>query len=786
MQLKLKGKPYIYQHYCDPIEVGRNLTRNEMQDFVTLCLIDSFEIKGIQCVRHTPDFNSEADFSYKKSGQTVCGVVQYVANRDESERIIRDLYLNNFEIKYPRLSEGFHKHNTIPIFYFAETKSLDNDQNIPTAGGRFEITYYPLQMLWKEIPIKGPNISEYELYKGYADSWCKDDLTFIRDYVSPYFSGASELAFDEITSKEGLLRHIEYQHDLWKIRHTSIYPKLIKDADTGKEGILIQSNGKDICFVTLTFSNYRISHSKTFAPPKNYISWDKAYDLYETHGDHHTPFVGDDELRPFLSELMRKSKAYLTTETDVLFEKGINPLTTVISLKYIEDKTIDDIGYMALIAYNPAEDANEFISCYPYLLGRSVLVEVIDVLEWSNQIEATIQCKYSTYEDSFVFHFFATDYYFNKAKYKIGKKLHIGLVASSGNVKLASRGFTFEGQKAVDFLFKMGKEPTYDENGEIEPVRFNTESLVAFIPNDSKCPDMVEFQSPIRELHYDSFFNISISRCLIKVNQDTGLEIPLFFNDVPNLREEDPIMGTIWLTGRLSDPCGSRDKTPSQTVSTFKMARTSQTYLQKLRGFKTRSLTDVTSLLNVLPDLSIEEGKHLCIVKVGNRSRFDFEFFVADFSGIMTISARLDSEGFLSGDDADQYLTDLSISIVGNSEQAVWQMFLLSIGDSFLPYSKTHSKEFSYILTKEDAERSSKAVDGQYSYIHLLPAISKAEFGSGYFTVYAWDSGTLYRQIYTYNIHNEKIRFQMDAIYDVDNAFERNNDRSNILFRDGE
>ena len=26
----------------------------------------------------------------------------------------------------------------------------------------------------------------------------------------------------------------------------------------------------------------------------------------------------------------------------------------------------------------------------------------------------------------------------------------------------------------------------------------------------------------------------------------------------------------------------------------------------------------------------------------------------------------------------------------------------------------------------------------------------------------------------------------MDAIYDVDNAFERNNDRSNILFRDGE
>lgn len=786
MQLKIKGTPYTYQHYCNPIEVGRRLTHNEMQDFVTVSLIESFEIKGVKCLRHSPDFKSEADFSYQKNGQTVCGVVKYVANRDESEIIIHDLYLNNFERRYPILAEGFHNYNTIPIFFFAEARCLDNEQNIPVAGGRYEITYYPLQMLWNEIPMEGPNISEYEMYKGYADSWCNDDLTFLKNYVSPFFSGYSDLAFDEITSKEGLLRHIEHQHELWRIRHTSIIPKLIKDTDSGKGGILIQSKGKDICFVTLSFSNYRIYHSHTLAPPKNYKSWDKAYELYETHGDHHAPFVLDNELRTFVNEMVKDSKVCLTIDREVNFDNNVTGLTLVASMKYIGDEDTDDIGYLALVAYNPAEDTDEIISCYPYLQGTSVLVEVIDILEWDNQIEATIKCQYSSYDDNFVFHFFATDYYFNKERYKIGAKIHVGIAASSGNVKDASRGFTFEGQKAVDFLARMGQEPSYDANSQIEPVRINTESLVAFIPSDTKCPDMVEFQSPIRKLQYDGYYNNSINRCTIKINQETGLEIPLYFNDISNIKEEDPIMGRLWLTGRLSDPCGSLNNSPTHMVSSLKMAKTAETFLQKLKCYKTRSITDVTSLLNVLTELSIEERQHLCIVKVGNRSRFDFDFFVANFSDIMAISARLDPEGFLFGEDADKYLTDLSKSVVGHSEQAVWQMFLLSIGDLYLPYSNTHSKEFRYILTQEDAERSSKAINGQYSYIHLLPAITSVKFGSGYFSVYVWNSGILYRQVYTFHIHNGKIRFSIDAIYDSSNAFDRNNDRANILFRDGD
>ena len=221
-------------------------------------------------------------------------------------------------------------------------------------------------------------------------------------------------------------------------------------------------------------------------------------------------------------------------------------------------------------------------------------------------------------------------------------------------------------------------------------------------------------------------------------------------------------------------------------AESMKLAKVSETFLNKLYSFKTRSLTDVSELLNVLPDLSIESGNRLFIVKVGNRSRFDFEIFVANFSEVTTIFNRLDPEGFLSGDDADRLLSPLEDSIIGNTTESVWQMFLLSIGDFYLPYSKTHSSEFSYILTKDDAESSLKASNLPHSYINLLPSITKANCGSGYFSVYVWDEGRLYRQVYTYHFSNGRIKFQLDAFYNVQKSFDFEDDYSDIRFRDGE
>lgn len=221
-------------------------------------------------------------------------------------------------------------------------------------------------------------------------------------------------------------------------------------------------------------------------------------------------------------------------------------------------------------------------------------------------------------------------------------------------------------------------------------------------------------------------------------------------------------------------------------ADSFKMANISAAYIKRLSEFEVRPLTDVTPLLEILPDLSIDEGKGLYIVKVGNRSRYDFEFFVADFSQVSLIFRKLDPEGFLSGDDADKYLPQLGKDITGHSIEAIWQMFLLTIGDFFLPYSKTHSSDFSYILTREDAERGALASNAGYPYVSLLPSISKIKYDSGYFTVYVWSRGTLFRQVHTYHIHSGRIEFQLDALYNIQESFDRNNDSGNILFRDGD
>lgn len=69
MQLKVNGKPYIYQYYCPREERGRRLTEVEIHDFLVDCLIESFEKRGTRIIRHTPDFDSGADFSYTKAGK---------------------------------------------------------------------------------------------------------------------------------------------------------------------------------------------------------------------------------------------------------------------------------------------------------------------------------------------------------------------------------------------------------------------------------------------------------------------------------------------------------------------------------------------------------------------------------------------------------------------------------------------------------------------------------------------------------------------------------------------
>lgn len=787
MQLKIDGKPYIYKHDCAPEESGRALTKTEIHDFLVCSLIESFEKRGTSCIRHTPDFNSGADFSYSKVGRTICGVVLLPpSSENDISKILGVLFSDSFSDIYPELAEGYKKHGSIPIFFIPELKCLDIDSVIPIAGGRYEIKFSPIQVLANRIPIQGENISEYEMYRGYARCWQSGDTSFLKDYVSTYFHGVSEFSFDEITSKEELLNRVERKHEELKTTHQSISTSLAKDNNTGEKGILFRLGGKDICFVTLSFSGYRISSSHTKFPPSDYEPWDKAYELYETHGDHHSPFVNDEDLPGFIKEMMENSTICLKLDTEVKFDDNAPVKTKVASLKFMCDADIDDIAYLALVAYNPFNNTNVFVSCYPYLKGKPIKVEIVDILEWDNKLEATIKCCYSHDDEEFYFHFFATDYYFNKEYYKIGAKIEIALAASTGNAKEASKGFTFEGQRAIEFLAKIGKEPTYNDKGELEPVRFSTENLVAYLPNDDKCPDMAEFQSPTRDLFYDSFYNNSINRCLIRLHNDPDLEAPLYFNDGFEPKKGEPIMGCLWLSGRLSDPCNMSNSV-TKKITALQMEKTTVGFLQSLSKIKPRSIVDATSVLDTLKDLSIPEGKHLFGVRIGNTSRYKYEFFVADFSLLATIQSCINIDGFIGWESEhifDDSTESLDTILNGNGINAVWQSFLLSIAGKFMPHSKTYSSEFSYILTKEDAEQGSRALNGQIRNLSLLPVFSKDKNGSGYFSVMVWDNGELYRQVYTYTIGSNRISFILDESYKVLDSVDYERDDSHFLFRE--
>ena len=196
------------------------------------------------------------------------------------------------------------------------------------------------------------------------------------------------------------------------------------------------------------------------------------------------------------------------------------------------------------------------MSTYPVTKGKSYYVIIDKVIEWDNQIEATVYCSIGEFE----FAFFATDYYCNKELYITGNKIAVDLSALGLNIEEGQRGFQFEGQQAIDWLAKIGKEPTYDNDGNVEPIKFSMENLVAFFNKNSKWPDEAEFQSPAEDLNALSILDIDFFKTDVKIcrrETDDGeliVSIPLYFRKefLPTVQKGDPIRGWLWISGSIT------------------------------------------------------------------------------------------------------------------------------------------------------------------------------------------------------------------------------------------
>jgi len=180
-------------------------------------------------------------------------------------------------------------------------------------------------------------------------------------------------------------------------------------------------------------------------------------------------------------------------------------------------------------------------------------LKITEIKEWENGLEAWVTGELV---DERTITFFDADYAVNKDKYEIGKTMDfiIGALAYFAK-EPESKGFKFEGQQAIDFKAKLGEEPEYDEEGNVKPVEFSTESLCAFL-QAGHAPDDVEFITTVEEVktitalgnNYWSFNTI------YRGEDDNEEEIPTYVlksEENNSLNEATQLQGLLWLTGYL-------------------------------------------------------------------------------------------------------------------------------------------------------------------------------------------------------------------------------------------
>lgn len=195
-----------------------------------------------------------------------------------------------------------------------------------------------------------------------------------------------------------------------------------------------------------------------------------------------------------------------------------------------------------------------FLHILYFFDGREYDVKIEKVVEWSNHLEATV---YASIGD-FSFAFFPTDYMAKKDVYKSGRTTSVKLSALAMKAEKADSGFEFTGETALSFLAKIGQSPRYDETGNIEPVKFSTANMVAYIASDDRCPDEAQFQSPISMVRSFRFIGIGFWACDIVVHRndesDGDIVVPLCFRRdfASNPKDGDPMQGWLWMMGEIN------------------------------------------------------------------------------------------------------------------------------------------------------------------------------------------------------------------------------------------
>lgn len=615
------GEPVFHTHECSEERKGKVMTAEELHDFAVQVLISEYSDTNADVVKYDKKAPNEADFYFVNSGKKPNFTIGATGEKKVNVMVVyRDEFNTDISgIDTSWMVEEYRRAGAIPRITLASAWCIsDQSENGKPAicGGEFCFKYYSISLLPDEEnePLER-KLSEVQLAVKFAEAWRYYDADKVAPYLDKDFHYGSEWVFDEMPSRAEYLDYFRAKLATLSPKRENIKVGIGRNHQTGDVAVLILQ-GKTLSALALTVKDGRITSGMMKEHSSRYKLFDPDDELYMNHGDHLDSIMSAKTLMSrYLKTIVQDAKSWKQTRTFVTTADMYEEKTDVFSLMYGEG----NMRMLVIAAASTKNNTNEFMALYPVTTGVPTEVKIDRVIEWDNQIEATVFCSVGEFE----FAFFPVDYYCNKKKYKVGETLTVDLSAIGMSVEEAQRGFQFEGQQAIDWLAKIGEKPDYDENGNVMPVKFSMEKLVAFINKDSKCPDEAEFQSPVGELEKTSVLGVDFYKSDITIcrrDTDDGeleVSIPLYFRQdfFPAVQKEDPVRGWLWVTGSVT---GEHEEGNSEPAEVNKLAKIAADFEEYMDNFDTKAYDDLMPVVEQLPLLKIRKNYVLDFFEKGD------------------------------------------------------------------------------------------------------------------------------------------------------------------------
>jgi hypothetical protein len=615
------GEPVFHTHECSEERKGKVMTAEELHDFAVQILMEEYSDTNADVVKYDKKTPNEADFYFVNSGKKPNFTIGATGEKKVNVMVVyRDEFNTDISgIDTSWMVEEYRRTGAIPRITLASAWCIsDQSENGKPAicGGEFCFKYYSISLLpdEKNEPLER-KLSEVQLAVKFAEAWRYYDADKVAPYLDKDFHYGSEWVFDEMPSRAEYLDYFRAKLATLSPKSENIKVGIGRNHQTGDVAVLILQ-GKTLSALALTVKDGRITSGMMKEHSSRYKLFDPDDELYMNHGDHLDSIMSAKTLMSrYLKTIVQDAKSWKQARTFVTTADMYEEKTDVFSLMYGEG----NMRMLVIAAASTKNNTNEFMALYPVTTGVPTEVKIDKIIEWDNQIEATVFCSVGEFE----FAFFPVDYYCNKKKYKVGETMTVDLSAIGMSVEEAQRGFQFEGQQAVDWLAKIGEKPDYDENGNVMPVKFSMEKLVAFINKDSKCPDEAEFQSPVAELEKTSVLGVDFYKSDITIcrrDTDDGeleVSIPLYFRQdfFPTVQKEDPIRGWLWVTGSVT---GEHEEGNSEPAEVNKLAKIAAGFEEYMDDFDTKAYDDLMPVVEQLPLLKIRKNYVLDFFEKGD------------------------------------------------------------------------------------------------------------------------------------------------------------------------